>query len=103
MRWRIYLQSFTFRIRHIPGRLNLLADYLSRMHEDPTHPANSINAIAIETSLTLKPLPSAEVTLAADSPKKVLDSLPTSTAKSVHWAESSSLCCRRLLVLTAQH
>ena len=30
MRWRIYLQSFNFEIRHIPGSKNWLADWLSR-------------------------------------------------------------------------
>lgn len=33
MRWRIYLQSFNFLIRHIPGKLNVVADYFSRVHE----------------------------------------------------------------------
>ena len=30
MRWRVYLQSFNFQIRHIPGSKNWLADWLSR-------------------------------------------------------------------------
>jgi hypothetical protein len=30
VRWRIYLQSFNFMIRHIPGKENNLADHLSR-------------------------------------------------------------------------
>eukprot|EP01037_Dinobryon_pediforme_P018834 gene18834-19149_t len=33
MRWRIFLQSFIFKLRHIPGKQNLLADYFSRMHD----------------------------------------------------------------------
>jgi hypothetical protein len=32
IRWRIYLQSFTFMLRHIPGKQNLVADWLSRAH-----------------------------------------------------------------------
>jgi hypothetical protein len=32
IRWRIYLQSFVFMVRHIPGKHNLVADYLSRSH-----------------------------------------------------------------------
>jgi len=32
MRWRVYLQSFTFTLRHIAGKLNIHADFLSRMH-----------------------------------------------------------------------
>lgn len=33
MRWRVYLQSFPFMLRHIPGKSNLVADYLSRQFE----------------------------------------------------------------------
>ena len=32
IRWRIYLQSFVFKVRHIPGKENVLADTLSRLH-----------------------------------------------------------------------
>ena len=31
VRWRIYIQSFMTMIKHIPGKLNQTADYLSRM------------------------------------------------------------------------
>lgn len=34
IRWRIYLQSFNFRLEHIPGERNTVADWLSRMHEE---------------------------------------------------------------------
>jgi len=34
IRWRVFLQSFSFQIRHIAGKNNLVADYLSRMHEE---------------------------------------------------------------------
>jgi hypothetical protein len=30
MRWCAYLQSFQFMVRHIPGKQNFVADYLSR-------------------------------------------------------------------------
>lgn len=30
IRWRIYMQGFSFLIRHIPGKLNSLPDYMSR-------------------------------------------------------------------------
>ena len=36
MRWRVYLQSFNFLIRHIPGSKNWLADWLSREFKE-TH------------------------------------------------------------------
>jgi hypothetical protein len=32
IRWRVYMQSFHFTIRHIRGTLNTIADYLSRMY-----------------------------------------------------------------------
>lgn len=34
IRWRIYLQSFNFVIRHIKGKQNLVADWLSRSHSE---------------------------------------------------------------------
>jgi hypothetical protein len=30
MRWRIFLQGFNFQLRHIPGKQNIVADFLSR-------------------------------------------------------------------------
>lgn len=30
IRWRVLLQSFSFKVRHIPGKQNLVADWLSR-------------------------------------------------------------------------
>jgi hypothetical protein len=33
-RWRIFMQSFHFSIRHIPGRDNRIADWLSRIPDD---------------------------------------------------------------------
>jgi hypothetical protein len=38
MRWRWYLQNFNILIRHIPGKQNIVADFLSRMHADDTNP-----------------------------------------------------------------
>ena len=36
VRWRIYLQSFNFMLRHIPGKQNIIADWLSREHPPKT-------------------------------------------------------------------
>jgi hypothetical protein len=44
IRWRVYMQSFNFLIRHIRGTLNTIADYLSRMHTNPS--THTLNAIA---------------------------------------------------------
>ena len=40
VRWRIYLQSFNFKIRHIPGRDNVIADWLSRDHDTTSSAAS---------------------------------------------------------------
>ena len=32
IRWRLFLQGFAFKIRHIPGKANVFADMLSRMY-----------------------------------------------------------------------
>ena len=41
-----YLANFTFQIEHIPGKLNLVADFLSRMF--PEHDSSTIQACAID-------------------------------------------------------
>ena len=47
MRWRAYLSSFVFFVRHIPGAQNGFADWLSRMHA-PTPPLlESLTALAV--------------------------------------------------------
>ena len=43
IRWGVYMQSFNFLIRHICGSLNTIADYLSRMHTNPS--TRHLNAI----------------------------------------------------------
>ena len=47
MRWRAYLFSFVFLIRHIPGTQNNFADWLSRMHAPEPPPLVFISAIAV--------------------------------------------------------
>ena len=45
IRWRVLLQSFTFNVKHIPGKENTVADWLSRMYPVPTDiPLLSITA-----------------------------------------------------------
>jgi hypothetical protein len=41
IRWRAYLQSFSFLLRHIPGKQNLVADFLSRCHGNAPQSADS--------------------------------------------------------------
>jgi RNase H-like domain found in reverse transcriptase len=36
VRWRVLLQSYIFEVRHIPGKDNTVADWLSRMYPIPT-------------------------------------------------------------------
>ena len=36
VRWRVLLQSYVFEIKHIPGKDNTVADWLSRMHQLPS-------------------------------------------------------------------
>ena len=38
IRWRIYLQGFNFMLRHIAGKKNGVADWLSRNHDAPAEP-----------------------------------------------------------------
>ena len=33
IRWRLYLQQYDFLLQHIPGKQNVVADWLSRLHE----------------------------------------------------------------------
>lgn len=37
VRWRVYLQSFSFQLRHIAGKLNNVADQLSRLFRTESH------------------------------------------------------------------
>lgn len=51
VRWRVLLQSYIFEVRHIPGKDNTVADWLSRMY--PIHTASpSLSAISTPTTIT---------------------------------------------------
>ena len=45
VRWRVLLQSFIFEVRHIPGKDNIVADWLSRMYP-PSISLPSLNSLA---------------------------------------------------------
>ena len=48
-RWRALLQAYTFKIRHIPGRENKVADWMSRPHfeADPKKQVNPISSLKV--------------------------------------------------------
>lgn len=98
IRWRIYLQGFTFMLRHIAGKKNAVADWLSRNHpatedvpandspnSDPGLLAHFLAALAVDTnllppSLDRRPTPRtrAAVALAAE---QALAEAPNNTAE----------------------
>ena len=45
VRWRVFLQSFIFEIRHIPGKNKTVADWISRMYP-PSMGLPSLNSLA---------------------------------------------------------
>ena len=49
VRWRVLLQSYTFTVRHIPGKINSVADWLSRMY--PHSASLAVSAIESYPSL----------------------------------------------------
>ena len=48
VRWRVLLQSFSFTLRHIPGRLMRIVDHNSRYHQDDVI-ADNINCLFLLT------------------------------------------------------
>eukprot|EP00981_Chlorochromonas_danica_P007576 scaffold1801_cov193-Ochromonas_danica.AAC.3 len=52
IRWRAYLQSFSMLLRHIPGKQNLVADWLSRAHSAPADDEQSSAAATTTSSST---------------------------------------------------
>jgi hypothetical protein len=51
VRWRVLLQSFVFDVKHIPGKNNTVADWLSRMYPLPT-PQPTLSAISTPLTIT---------------------------------------------------
>ena len=51
IRWRIYLQGFTFMLRHIPGKKNVMADWLSRNHPDSAAPGLQAPAQSVDPGM----------------------------------------------------
>ena len=51
IRWRAFMQSFFFLLRHIPGKQNIVADYLSRCHGDEQRPVDSSPVSAVVAHL----------------------------------------------------
>ena len=57
IRWRIYLQSFNFLLRHIRGKDNEIADWMSRLHHFYHHVSHSTDtADATESEISGQPL-----------------------------------------------
>ena len=57
VRWRSLLQSFHFFVRHIPGKENKVADWMSRMYEPlPKLPTNLPASTDIDSTAQLRPL-----------------------------------------------
>jgi RNase H-like domain found in reverse transcriptase len=48
VRWRVLLQSYIFEVKHIPGKENTVADWLSRMY--PIHLSAGMNPMVPSTS-----------------------------------------------------
>ncbi len=50
IRWRIFLQSFSFLLRHVPGKENSVADWLSRPPSDlPLQPSLLLSSLSSST------------------------------------------------------
>ena len=61
VRWRLYLQGFSFTIRHIPGKQNYLGDFLSKMYGSTLDPLPLEVPMAIERCAPINEEPDPEV------------------------------------------
>jgi hypothetical protein len=84
IRWRVYLQSFNFLLRHIPGKLNLLADFLSRNPQD-----SSLNHLFHSVELLDEPSP--------------LPAPPQSLLSQVHGGRMGHFGARKTWLLLNEH
>ena len=67
VRWRLYLQGFSFTIRHIPGKQNYLGDFLSRMYGSALDPLPLEVPMAIERCAPINEEPDPKVHLLPSS------------------------------------
>ena len=96
IRWKIYLQSFKFYLRHIPGKQNIIADYFSRMSppddvdpdadDEPVSPdvlaliEEAYDKIPVEELLAIDAATPAGPAAAAACPAPAIPSAPISTS-----------------------
>lgn len=56
IRWRLQLQEYDFIIRHIPGSVNVVADFLSRFSSDSPAPEKSAAVMVLTPEPDMEPL-----------------------------------------------
>ena len=54
VRWRVLLQSYVFQVKHIPGKENIVADWLSRMYPLPTSVPSTLASILPSPPLSIQ-------------------------------------------------
>ena len=90
-RWYLFLQEFDFILRHIPGKINIIADVFSRLHYEIGRQRNSsltpsdpesrrpFHQLPLSLPILFKPLVSAVTARSTSAAKQVVFS-PTTTA-----------------------
>lgn len=113
IRWRMFLQSFHFTLRHIPGKMNKVADWLSRIHclafesflfTGTDHHLHAINNLADGNSDIYAPadgntLQSTTTPSAHDKLHEMLTS--AHGGREGHWGVSRT--CKRMMQLYPGH